>query len=129
MPKNSMTNAGLLSPSSVTRSFARTPREARKCATRWQPASSWADVGRAALGGLERLAEAALADREDVFLRVHARGQRPHDVFHVVDVDVLVDHDAELGAEGDGERRREDVAVEPLVARAPLLYLEDHPAP
>src|SRR6266545_6628976 len=55
-------------------------------------------AGRATLRGLERLAEAALADGEDVLLRVHARRERPQHVLDVVDVDILVDDDPEARA-------------------------------
>src|SRR5262245_16609615 len=86
-------------------------------------------AGRAALGGLEGLAEAALADGQDVLLGVHARGDRPQDVLDVVDVHVLVDHDAEPRPQRDRQRRGQDVSMEALVARPPLADLEDHAAP
>src|SRR5882762_6200726 len=52
-------------------------------------------AGRAALRGLEGLPEAALADRQDVLPGIYASRERPQDVLDVVDVDVLVDDDAE----------------------------------
>src|SRR3989449_5343597 len=68
-------------------------------------------AGRAALRGLEGLSEAALADRQDVLLGVHARRERPQDVLDVVDVHVLVDDDAETRAQRDRERGRQDVPL------------------
>src|SRR5215475_2913447 len=86
-------------------------------------------AGGAPLRGLEGLAEAALADREDVLFGVDAGGERPQHVLDVVDVDVLVHDDAEAGAQRDRERGGQDVAMQALVARAALLDLEDHAAP
>src|SRR5438445_1159008 len=86
-------------------------------------------AGRAALRGLEGLPEAALADRQDVLLGVHARREGPQDVLDVVDFHVLVDDDAEPRAQRDRERGRQDIPLEPLVAGTPLLDLEDHAAP
>src|SRR5262249_56342211 len=85
--------------------------------------------GGAPLRGLEGLAEAGPADREDVLFWVDAGGERPQHVLDVVDVDVLVHDDAEAGAQRDRERGGQDVALQALGARAALLYLEDHAAP
>src|SRR5881628_3801033 len=86
-------------------------------------------AGRAALRRLKGLSEAALADGQDVLLRVHARRERPQDVLDVVDVDVLVDDDAEPGAQRDRQGGGQNITLQSLVAGAALLHLENHAAP
>src|SRR5581483_10041679 len=77
----------------------------------------------------EGLSGAARRRAPDVVARVHARGERPDDVVHRVDVDVLVDRDAQAQTRAARERRREEVAHEPVVGLEALLHLKDRAGP
>src|SRR5574341_2452355 len=86
-------------------------------------------AGRQSLGGHEVLAAAAWDRIEDVGLRVHARGEAPHDVVHRIDVDIVADRDGEAHALRARQDRREEIALPAFFDAVALLHLNDAAAP
>ena len=62
-------------------------------------------------------------------LRIHARGQAPHDVVHRIRIDVLRHRDREPHALRARQRGGEEVALPALVDLVALLHLDDAAAP
>src|SRR5579864_6359694 len=84
---------------------------------------------REALLGDEGLPRAAGNRIEDVRPRVHAGGQTPDDLVHVVDIDVIIDDDREAHPLTARHGRDEEVADHAVIGLEPLLDLDDAAAP
>src|SRR5713226_2236034 len=86
-------------------------------------------AGGHALGRLEGLPYATGQRVEDVHPRIHACGQRPHDVIHAVDVDIHVDGDGQAHALAAGQDAGQEVALPAVLDLVALLDLDNGPAP